>query len=152
MKRRKKHTPRPRAELLIAVAERLAKLPTNFELPDPAHVSQMSAQLHRAVDRLKFGQADDADLLNLQDAVNVSLKLITADNFADALIHVKAAEHALVQLDERKTATGRWVARLAELDALEAFLPYHDAIVGASAHLEIERACVAVREDLSETA
>jgi len=151
-RKNRRRIPRPRYELICAVAERLSKLPTNFDLPNSEHVDQMSAQLHRAVDRLKFGQADEQDLLNLQDAVNVSLKLITPENFAEALFAAKAAEHALIQLDERKTATGRWVAKLAELDALEAFLPYHDAIVSHSAHVEIERACAAVREDLSDNA
>lgn len=148
----RKYVPRPRYEQLCVIAEKLSKLPTDFELPNPEHIAQMSAQLHRAVERLKFGKATEQDLLNLQDCVNVSLKLITPENFPEALIPAKAAENALIQLDERKTATGRWVAKLAELEALESFVPIHDAIVSNSAHLEIERATAAVRADLREVA
>lgn len=147
-KRNKVHTPRPRAELLAVVAKRLSKLDTNFDLPNPKHIDDMSAQLQRGLNRLKFGQAEELDLLNLQDAANVALKLITDKNFPEALIHAKSAEHALIMIDERKTTTGRWVAKASELEAIEAFLPLHDAIVQNSPHIEIERATAAVQRDL----
>ena len=146
--RKKRHIPRPRHELLFAVASRLAKLPTNFDLPNPAHIDRMSQQLQTALERLKFGKAEELDLLNLQDACNVALKLITDDNFPEAQIHTKAAEHSLVMIDERKTVTGHWVAKASELDAIEAFLPLHDAILANSCHREIETATDAVRRDL----
>jgi hypothetical protein len=147
-RRQKRHVQRPHAELVFAVASRLAKLPTNFDLPNPEHVNDMSKQLQTALQRLKFGKASDDDLNNLADAVNVALKLITDENFPEARIHTKSAENALILIDERKTVTGHWVARASELDAIEAFLPLHDVIVQNSTHIEIERATAAVRRDL----
>lgn len=147
-RKNKRHVPRPHIELVFAVASRLSKMPTNFDLPNVEHIEQMSRQLERGFERLKFGKALETDLSNFQDAVNVALHLITDDNFADALIHTRAAENALTLIDERKTATGNWVARASELSAIEAFLPLHDAIVGNSCHLEIEHATLAVRRGM----
>lgn len=147
-KTKRRHIPRPHIELVAAVARRLVKLETDHQLPDPAHIDDVSCQLQLALDRLQFGRATERDLLNLQDAVNVALKLITDDNFADALIHTRAAENALVLIDERKTTTGHWVAKASELSAIEAFLPLHDAIVANCSHREIENATNAVRRDL----
>lgn len=146
--RNKPHKPRPWRELVTAIATKLVKIETDFMLPNPEHIEQMSTQLDLAVQRLKFGKVQEQDLLNLQDAVNVALKLITDDNFADALIHTRAAEHALVMIDERKTVTGHWVAKASELDAIEAFLPLHDAILANCPHIEIENATKAVKRDL----
>lgn len=152
MSHKKRYVPRPHHELVFAIASRLAKLPTNFDLPNPAHIERMSKQLQRALEKLKFGKADEIDLLNFQDAVNVALKLITDDNFPEALIHTKAAEHALIMIDERKTVTGHWVAKASELAAIESFLPLHDAIVSNCPHVEIERATRAVQQDLARAA
>lgn len=148
-KRNKMHKPRPREEIVLAIATRLAKLDTDHDLPNPKHIEIMSNQLESAVQRLKFGKVTHDDLLNLQDAVNVALELITDDNFADALIHTKAAEHALIMIDERKTTTGHWVAKASELDTIKSFLPIHDTILANCPHIEIEQATKAVQLDLA---
>jgi hypothetical protein len=145
---KKKHTPRSRGELIYATAMRLAMLPTIYSTPNPAHIDEMSAQLATALQNLKFGRATEKNLLNLQDAVNVALKLITDENFADALIYTRAAEHALTMIDERKTTTGHWVAKASELEAIDAFLPLHDTIIANCPHIEIERATDAVKREL----
>jgi hypothetical protein len=137
-----------RAEMIGKIAKRLNSLSSDFETPDPNHINDMSAQLQRAYDRLRTGQATDDDIHNLVDAVNVCLKLITDERFPEAQIFAKSAEAALIVIDERKTERGRWVAKASELNAIEQFLPIHDAIVQNSAHIEIEQACAAVRKDL----
>ena len=99
---------------------------------EPSTVEHISIELAAAVHRLQFGGVTTDDLLNLQDAVNVCIKLVTPTNYPQALLHLRAAENALVLIDERKTSTGRWGANSRELDAIKEFLPYHDAMLGSA--------------------
>ena len=119
---------------------------------EPSTVEHISIELAAAVHRLQFGGVTTDDLLNLQDAVNVCIKLVTSTNYPQALLHLRAAENALVLIDERKTSTGRWGANSRELDAIKEFLPYHDAMLGSAPVNEIEDATDAVKHELKAAA
>jgi hypothetical protein len=89
---------------------------------------------------LRFGDATDATFDELAIAVNLAAFRTACGDFLEAADKIAAAQNALHAIQARAHQIKKWGARGEELRALNEFIAVYIAMMGASTHLEMQRA------------
>ena len=119
--------------------------------PMPAHGSalvDLRLRNHSALSALTRGEADFRVMDDLGAAANICEVLCREGFGVDYRLEIAAGLDALKAVKARGSGTGRFVLRAQEMDAINEMMAVHDAQLEVATVRDMERAILAVRDEL----
>jgi hypothetical protein len=145
MRKRSKYRPRPVLANPVAwVLESMTPVAKHGD-----HLIDLKIKNHGAMTALTQGRATRADM-DLLIAMSNMIEALWTFGFGREYTDVmREGREALLEIARRGAATGRFIVRAQEMNALNVFMELHDAQMEAITVGDIERAVALVRREIA---